>query len=602
MILPKTLDFETEAIGLRPDHYPPRPVGVAIDWGDERPAQYYSWGHPTGNNTTWERARSALAALWDSPLLFHNGMAFDIAVAAEYFDLPWPEIWDDTLILAYLHNPHAQTLSLKPLAKNLLGIPGVERDRLRDWILANVPGVKPSGWGAYIARAPGELVGEYAAMDVTMTRKLAEYLYPQVMEAGMEEAYLRERQLSPILWEAEKRGVRVDREALEYDLLYYEGVLELLDEQLRKLLNAPSLCIDEDDRLADALEKAGMIEQWVLTPTGRRSTSKHNLEAAMSPAAAPLRLRLRYRGALATCLRMFMRPWVQMSSATGRVYPTWNQVRGPEGGGTRTGRLSCTDPNLMNVSKEFDVELEDLPPLPLMRRYLLPEVGHVWGRRDFSQQELRILAHYEDGEMLEEYRRNPRVDFHVLAGNLIKSNTGIELPRKDVKTTAFSILYGSGSKAMAEKLGCAQSRAQELKDAYYQAIPGIRTLQRELKRRAYEHAPMMTWGQRRYFCEEPRELKDGKRQTYEYKMLNYLIQGSAADCTKQAVINYARTRKNGLFLVQVHDELNISVPPEYLTEEMKILSEAMADVAFDVPMLSDGSFGPNYQDLEDIDD
>lgn len=601
MQAPITIDFETKAIGARPLQFPPEPVGVAVDMNDGTPPFYAAWGHPTGNNSTRDKARKALANIWDRPLVFHNGGSFDIQVACEQLDLPWPREWHDTLYLLYLLEPHARSLALKPSAERLLSIPPTERDAVKDWVMRHVPGATAAKWGAHIALAPGELVGHYAAMDVTMTRKLWEYAHPLMVQAGMQEAYNRERELAPVLWDAERRGVRVDRELLESDADFYGHMLTHVDDMIRQQLGTPNLNIDSDDELANALERAGVVDKWVLTPTGRRSTSKKNMEVALG--GSSLQHLLRYRGALSTCHGTFMLPWLELSQHDGRIHPTWNQTRNPDGKGTRTGRLSCSNPNLMNVPKEYeDAVPPDLPPLPLMRRYLLPEPGHVWARRDYSQQELRILAHYEDGDMLARYAANPKIDFHELAGQLIHESTGNKLTRKHVKTTAFSILYGAGSQSMAEKLGCTKEEAQALKDAYYDAVPGIRDLQQTLKWRARNNKPMKTWGGREYYCEPPvTDKKTGVVRSFEYKMLNYLIQGSAADCTKQGLLNYNATAKYGVFTVQVHDEINISVPEECLKQEMRILADAMADVNFDVPMLSDGSFGPNYQELVNCD-
>lgn len=596
-----TIDFETKSIGLRPTDFPPKSVGLAIQLDDKPEGAYLAYGHPTGNNATWEDARRALINIWDQPIITHNGSTFDLAICCEEFGLPWPKQWHDTMFLLFLLEPHSN-LSLKPSAERLSGIPPLERAAVRAWVLQNVPGARPSQWGAHISQAPGDLVGEYAKMDVTMTHRLYNTVFPKIAEAGMEVAYIRELQLAPILWKSSCRGVRCDTQLLADDLAYYEVLLQDLDITIRKQLQSPSLNIDSNDELADALDRMGWVAEWVLTPTGRRSTSKKNMETALS--GNPFTELLRYRNQLQTCVSTFMRPWLELANVSGRVYPTWNQVRGDSGhgkGGARTGRITCKDPNLLNVPKAFEGTVPPgWPELPLMRRYLLPEEGHVWCRRDYQQQELRILAHYEDGQMMQEYRNDPRVDFHALAGQLIRANTGRELSRKHIKTTAFSILYGAGSSSMAEKLDCTPSEAQELKNAYYQAIPGIRLIQNEIKQLVRMDKPIRTWGGRLYYCEEPTVRENGAQQTFEYKLLNYLIQGSAADCTKQALINYDRAAKDGVFTVQVYDEINMSCPAECARSEMKILSDCMADVAFDVPMLSDGSYGPNYQDLEDM--
>jgi DNA polymerase-1 len=589
-----TIDFETQAIGLRPTHFPPKSVGVAIQLDGYPEGAYLAYGHPEGNNSTWEQARAKLAEIWDQPIVTHNGGSFDLAVAAEEFGLPFPKIWHDTLYELFLLYPHEHTLALKPSAARLLGIEDTGRQLLRAWVLANVPGSKGGTWGGFIARANGSLVGQYAAQDVLMTTELHRLLHPQIVHHGMEKAYEREKLLAPILHQASIRGIRCDVDQLADNLQFYECVLLDCDVVIRKYLNAPNLNIDSDTELAAAMDAMGLIANWELTPTGRKSTSKKSMAKML--AGSSLTAILNYRASLSTCVSTFMRPWLELASHTGRVYPTWNQTRQAEKGGARTGRVTCQDPNLTNVSKEFpNPPPADFPPLPLMRSYLLPEEGHVWCRTDAVQQELRILAHYEDDQMMEAYRADPTIDFHNLAQQLIESNTGRRLKRKDVKTTAFSILYGAGAVTMAQRLGCTPTEAQELKNAYYQAVPGIRIVQREINQLVRMNKPIRTFGGRLYFCEEPwTDPSTGKTHTYEYKLLNYLIQGSAGDCTKKAIITYDTIHKDGVFMTQVYDELNISVPEECVAKEAALVQEAFARVELDVPMLSTSSWGENY--------
>jgi DNA polymerase I-like protein with 3'-5' exonuclease and polymerase domains len=121
-------------------------------------------------------------------------------------------------------------------------------------------------------------------------------------------------------------------------------------------------------------------------------------------------------------------------------------------------------------------------------------------------------------------------------------------------------------------------------------------LEKALKDQGKAGLPIRSWGGREYYTEPPKII-DGHTQTFEYKLLNYLIQGSAADCTKQALINYHALRQRSRFMTTVHDEINISCPKSAVKKEMELLREAMASVAFDVPMLSDGKIGPNWGNL-----
>ena len=192
------IDFETEAIQPYPD-YSPKPVGVSIWLADKPAPEYYAWGHPSGNNCTWEDAKRALAAIWAEPMLMHNAR-FDLAVAEKWMGLRWPKEHlevHDTLYLLFLHNPHAPSLSLKPSAKRLLGMEPEEQGAVR-LHLAGM-GIKGKDWAAHISKAPGELVGKYADGDVIRTRRLFEHLLPEINRAGMLDAYRREQRLAPIL-------------------------------------------------------------------------------------------------------------------------------------------------------------------------------------------------------------------------------------------------------------------------------------------------------------------------------------------------------------------------------------------------------------------
>jgi DNA polymerase-1 len=389
------------------------------------------------------------------------------------------------------------------------------------------------------------------------------------------------------------------------DLMYYEDIMVYLDRRLRKLLRTPGLNLDSGDELANALDKCGLVEHWPLTPTGRRSTARDAIQAAVSsPKVSGL---LQYRGALGHCLANFARPWLALAQASPsgeRLHPEWNQVRqrGKQENdlkGTKTGRLSCSNPNFQNPPNEYDLSIPPgLPDLPIMRKYLLPERGHVWAKRDYSQQELRILAHFSEGRLYERYMDDPRIDAHTETGALIKEYAHKDLPRKYVKITGFSVIYGSGIPGLSRQLGVHPNDAQDVRDAYFAALPEVPTLMRECQDRGKRGLSVVTWGGRHYFVEPPKVIK-GQRRSFEYKLLNYLIQGSAADCTKEAILRWDEDPGNGEFLCTVHDEINISIPKEGWHVGMGKLRKAMESIEFDIPMLSDGSYGPNWATLKE---
>lgn len=597
-----TLDFETESIAGNTSWRPPKPVGFALKHNDG-PSEYLRWGHPIGNNTDWEGGKRVFAAAYTSgePLLFHHSK-FDCAVAATWFDLPMPDclLIHDTMYLIFLHDPYSPNLKLKPNAERLLNIAPDAQDKLEEWIRRNIEGANNKDWAAHISLAPGELTGEYACQDTDMTYEIFKLLYPTIEGQGMLEAYQREQRLMPILYRSEKKGVRCDTKRLAHDLEVYEQALRNTEYILGCKVGNHDVDWSTPNDMANALEAGGLIGEWVLTPTGRRSTAKDNIRAAVN-CEETVRL-LAYRQALATSLQTFMRPWHSDSSVDGRLHTTWNQVRTDLGGGsvgTRTGRLSGARPYLMNISNVYDIVIPPgLPDPPLMRRYLLPEEGHVWLKRDFSSQEVRIAAHYEDGQLLEAYIRDPSLDPHELARQIILAQSQLDIARKYVKIIAFRIIYGSGIPGLASGLGVDNATATKTLNAYFRAFPGIALLSKATKKRGHAGRPITTWGGRVYYTEPPKLIK-GRMRSFEYKLLNYLIQGSAADQTKECLIRWEDIRPpDDVFLATVHDEINISAPIESQVSSMACLRAIMDADLFDVPFQSEGFVGPNWFDLE----
>lgn len=596
-----TIDFETEGIVGNPIYDPPKPVGVSIKFGDD-PSHYYRWGHPTENNCTFEEghARLRLAldlADADEGWLAHNA-AFECAVLRKYFNyVPTaPKKVHDTQFLIYLHDPYAFSFALKTSAERILGLPPDEQTELKDWILRNVPEAKEKDWSAYICRGPGNLVGKYAEGDTDRTKWLYDKLRPEIEATGQWEAYEREQMLAPILADSSRRGVRLDMEKLNADISIYETAQARADEYIFSRLGEFDLA--KDAQLADALDRAGQITEWVLTPTGRRSVARKNLVGRVRD---PLILAsLAYRGILETCLGTFAKPWLaQAEREGGRVHPQWNQVRGDKGqdgdiSGTRTGRMSCRAPNLQNPPNNFeDITVpEGLPQLMQMRSYLLPEEGHIWLKRDYAAQEMRILAHFAEGKLYEAFKADPKTDPHVTVQSLIQEHAGILLPRKHVKVTGFGIMYGRGAASTAAALGVSDDEGRSVRDAYFAALPEIRQLSTSTRNRGRGGGFIRTWGGRVYY-REPNEERD-----LSYKLLNYLIQGSAADQTKQGIIDWNHLRKPTDFLMAaVHDEMDICAPIEDAENAMFRLRTAMDAPRFDVPFASDGFSGPNWADL-----
>jgi DNA polymerase I-like protein with 3'-5' exonuclease and polymerase domains len=312
-----------------------------------------------------------------------------------------------------------------------------------------------------------------------------------------------------------------------------------------------------------------------------------------------------YRNRLKTCLTMFMEPWLQQASQrNGYVSTNWNQTRG-SGGGTRTGRPSTSNPNFLNISKTWEDKNDGyvhpgfLPvaPLPLVRSYILPDPGCVFLHRDFDGQELRVFAHYECGELQEAYRRDAATDPHAFVGAKLMEAAGREFTRSQVKGMNFQAMYGGGVNALATKLKVSYDEAKGVKAFHDQALPGRKMLNDAIKTVIERGDPIRTWGGRLYFAEQAKEI-DGRRQDFLYTLINYLIQGSAADITKEALIQWHDGTKTARFLVTVYDEINISAPTDFADDEMAWLKEVMERDWLDVPMRSSGKRGPNWGALE----
>lgn len=586
------VDFETKPIMDRPE-YPPEPVGVALKHNGRW--KYLAWGHPTQNNCTKAEAKKILREVFTKHIpLFHNS-AFDISVARHHMGLPFPKHgYHDTLFLAYLNDPREPNLSLKPLADKYLDMPPDEQAELKEWILANTDckDTKKDPWGAHIWEAPGKLVGKYAIGDVLRTERLFKTFYPSIKERGMLSAYERELNVMPIFESMSETGICVAVKKLKRDLKQWEKKQAERLAWIKKRLKVkdPEWNINSSAQLADALDAAGKIDYWEKTPKGNRCTKRDALIRHCNDKKLVEELG-RY-SVMETFINTFAKPWIEKGEKYGRVYPSFNQVRSPDeygkgGGGTRTGRPSSFNPNLLNIPRN-----QEDPELPNMRNYLIPSPGMAFIIRDYSQQELRILAHFEEGKLYQAYLEDPNTDAHEMVGDEIEHVVHRRYPRKHVKIVNFGVVYGMGKPGVAQKIEGSMEEAAELLDAHGKALPGVRELMRAITKHSKKGNPIYTWGGREYYAEEPKII-GGRRKDFHYKLLNYLIQGSAADCTKEAMIRAEkRLRKlGGRIVLQVYDEIVAEVPVEKIDEGMKELREAMESIEFDVPMLSDGKVG-----------
>jgi len=418
------------------------------------------------------------------------------------------------------------------------------------------------------------------------------------MNYRMQEAYDRERRLMPHILRMEQRGINLDGPRLKQDTDFYWGKLDELDDAICSKVGR-QVDVDSGAQLADAIEAAGLSKGFKTTPTGLRSTAKESLIGAI--ADDDLLGDLLVRGSIATCLRTFMQPWLVQYEHHGRLFMKWNQIRNYTDTGARTGRISSS-PNLQNIPVEWE-ELKtqlakiDYPVpeglLPQVRRYIIPDDGMIFIGRDYSAQEMKLLAHFTNGALLKALQNDPGKDIHQIAAGI----AGIT--RKVAKTLGFAVLYGAGVGRVAETLDIDAGEATKIKARYLGALPEIATFQKELNAIGRAKCHTKTLGGREYMSQKPAEVK-GVWKSFEYKLPNYKIQGSAADQTKEAMIRYAEKTDNGELVLTVHDQLVAQCPIEYLASERQHLEWAVNGAFQDIlgyEVRSDESIGYNFAEL-----
>ena len=621
MIPTITLDFETYPIGPRPEHYPPKPVGLA--WRDT----YGDHGYETNWGEMFKLLEWALHCQGRGARIeFHNGK-FDMHVATRWFGIRFQDAIaqvDDTMIMGFLIDPYARTLGLKPLADKWLGWKAEEKDECVEWIIANKDRLprfefvtnskkEPFGQptrknaGAWLAWVPEEIMRPYAIGDVERTHALAKVWRPLIKNHGMQEAYDVEMAVMRIFMQNEEEGIRVDVDKIREDINQYDKAFEYVEDWLRWRLAAPGLNFDADDDVAAILKSQGLVTQFAKTATGKDSVSKKTLHPEMF-ADQEVAQALGYRNRLKTVKTMFMGPWLKQAElrGDGRISTDWNQVQGDHGG-TKTGRPSTRDPNLLNISKDFEGGFDgyehpaflNVPPLPLVRKYVLPNEGEILLKRDFSGQELHVFGHFENGELQQQYLKDPNLDVHAFVGAKAMAIMGFEIARGYVKILNFQGIYGGGIPAAQAAMRVSYEKARQFKGFHDQALPGRKILSDQLSAIVRSGMAIRTYGGRLY-TRPPfsKDKKTGNMRPVDYRLLNYLIQGSAADITKRAMVRLTQHPDyKSNFMLQVYDEMNISAPIEYAEQQMKVMQEAMEGIPLRTTLPTDGEYGFTWGEL-----
>jgi len=393
------------------------------------------------------------------------------------------------------------------------------------------------------------------------------------------------------------RGIRFDRDkcGMLIDRLI---VREQQIHQELKSACGKSVDIWAAQSIAMAFDKLGVA--YGKTAAGAPSFTKSFLDDCAHPVA---KLIVEARETNKTH-GTFLQPYMDFSKKTGRIHPHVNQMRNDEGG-TITGRLSMNSPNLQQVPSRHEIIG------PMVRSLFLPEEGQLWASNDFSSQEPRLLVHYAHllglpgaEKMVDAYQNDPSIDFHQMVADMVS------IKRKAAKAIGLGLMYGMGKAKLANELGLDGEEASALINTFHIKVPFLKgTVNAVMKR--IEHPasggsirtllgrkcrfPLwepMEWGVNKALPHEQAVVAYGPRikRAGTYKGLNKLIQGSAADQTKAAMVALA---KAGLSpILQVHDELALSVKSR---EEAQAGAEIMANaVNLMVPSRCDVEIGPSW--------
>ena len=519
--------------------------------------------------------------------IFHNAM-YDVSwIRSLGFYINGGII--DTMIAASLVNENRFRYTLDAVAKDYVGAGKNERllqEAAKDW------GVDPK---AEMWRLPAPFVGEYAEKDAEITLKLWAAMQHEISKQDLWDVFNLETNLFPCLVDMKFKGVRVDLDianSIKTNLVKTEKELH---QDINKLIGF-DVEIWAAASIAKAFDKLKL--PYDRTEKGAPSFTKNFL--ATHPAELPklINQAREINKANTTFIDTILK-----HEHKGRIHADINQIRSDQGG-TVTGRFSYSNPNLQQIPARHK-ELG-----PLIRSIFIPEEGHTWGCFDYSQQEPRILVHFASlmrlegtGTIVDSYK-DGSADFHQMIADM----AGIE--RKQAKTINLGIMYGMGKNKLMAELGLLKEAAEKLLKTYHQKAPFVKMLSEAVSRRADDSGKIRTiggrlchfdmWEPHGFGIKKPlnhadalREHGPGIKRAFTYKALNKLIQGSAADMTKQSML--ALYREGVIPHIQIHDELDISVASLQDAEKIiKIMEEA---IELQVPNKVDYEKGENWGDI-----
>lgn len=526
-----------------------------------------------------ERIVNIFKPLYESPDILKIGqnIKYDMEVLMNYgVRLSAPMF--DTMIAHYVLQPE-QKHNMDILAETLLNYQTVHIDEL----------IGPKGKGQKSMRdlSPAS-VCDYAAEDADVTLRLYNVLKPRLKEAGVEQLFYDiEMPLVPVLAEMETTGVRLDTEALAETSKVLTERMKQIERNIYELAGH-EFNIASPKQVGEVLfGEMKIVEKPKKTKTGQYVTSEEVLQQLRSKAPIVADI-LEHRG-----LKKLLGTYVDalpklINPRTGHIHTSFNQAV------TATGRLSSSDPNLQNIPVRGEDGKE-------IRKCFIPEPGELFFSADYSQIELRVMAHLSgDKNMIEAFREG--YDIHAATAARIYKEK-IEDVSRDQRTKAkranFGIIYGITVFGLAERLEISRDEAKQLIDGYFETFPEVHAYMEKAKELAREHGYAETFFHRRRYLPDITSHNATVRNFAERNAINAPIQGSAADIIKIAMVKiYDRFRKEGIrsrMILQVHDELNFSVVPEEKEKVERIVLEEMQNAyPLQVPLVADSGWGKNW--------
>ena len=564
-------------------------VGISLathDW-----CAYYPIAHEGGGNMDRKMVLKWLQDQMnsDSIKIFHNAMydicwlrAIGITVQGKVID---------TMIASSLVDENRLRYDLNSLSRDYVG---KGKDEAALYEAAKSWGVDAK---AEMYKLPAMYVGAYAERDAQLTLELWQEMKKQILHQDIQSIFDMETKLFPVLVDMRFLGVRVNQEQAAKEK-------KTLVEQEKKLLQEVLTSTGIDVQIWAARSIAKAFDKLKLpyertVKTQAPSFTKNFLANHSHPVVQKIAKAREINKAHTTFIDTILK-----YSHKGRIHAEINQLRA-EGGGTVTGRFSMNNPNLQQIPARN----KDLGPR--IRSLFIPEEGHTWGCFDYNQQEPRLVVHYASlqnlygvDEVVHAYMQGD-ADFHQIVADMA------DIPRTQAKTINLGLFYGMGKNKLQAELGVNKLQAESLFKQYHSKVPFVKQLMDAVMSRAQGAGKVRTllgrlcrfhlWEPNQFGIHKPlphdaalAEHGPGIRRAYTYKALNRLIQGSAADMTKKAMIEL---HKEGIIPhVQVHDELDISIGSEKEAQRIKDIMESAVEL--EVPNKVDYEFGKNWGEIK----